>query len=298
MFDHVRFGVSDYAASKAFFLKALEPLGLAVCAEGEPAHGVELTKRQRPEIRTASDFRTRPTFGIDIRDGTRYLEPMTMIVPSDVAYQETKQIKISGASLPSPYKELAEWINNRYGVHVLNIILDTIEPDSRPRLNVVLEWEEDQRRFLGKFLNYDKDAQLGVQQQFASLTEKLGNDGSYLPGLFVIFTAFEPVAIVEANSRVTEGEIEHLKNILADPELWKIRKSFYGVTFFYFTDAQLKSHQAMGAQAIYAREYSKIIHPYDQWGYIQKRGVAVSLDSKENLDTNYRSDWFYYDKDH
>ena len=30
MFDHVKFGVSDYAASKAFFLKALEPLGVAV----------------------------------------------------------------------------------------------------------------------------------------------------------------------------------------------------------------------------------------------------------------------------
>ena len=26
MFDHVKFGVSDCAASKAFFLKALEPL--------------------------------------------------------------------------------------------------------------------------------------------------------------------------------------------------------------------------------------------------------------------------------
>jgi hypothetical protein len=223
---------------------------------------------------------------------------MTIIVPSDIAYQQTKRIKIGGASLPSPYRELAEWINVRYCVHVLNIILDTIEPDSRPRLNVVLGWEVDQRRFLGQFMNYDKEAQLGVQQQFASLTEKLENDSSHLPGLFVIFTAFEPVAIVEANSRVTEGEIEHLKNILADPELWKIRKSFYGVTFFYFTDAQLKSHQAMGAQDNYAREYSRLTQRYDQWGYIQKRGVAVSLDSKENFDTNYRSNWFNYDKDH
>jgi catechol 2,3-dioxygenase-like lactoylglutathione lyase family enzyme len=34
MFDHVVFGVSDYAASKAFFLKALAPLGLYVVAEG------------------------------------------------------------------------------------------------------------------------------------------------------------------------------------------------------------------------------------------------------------------------
>ena len=44
MFDHVKFGVSDFAASKAFFLKALEPLGLAVAAEGPPTYGVELIR--------------------------------------------------------------------------------------------------------------------------------------------------------------------------------------------------------------------------------------------------------------
>ena len=41
MFDHVKFGVSDYAASKAFFLKALEPLGVTVVLEGPL--GVELS---------------------------------------------------------------------------------------------------------------------------------------------------------------------------------------------------------------------------------------------------------------
>jgi catechol 2,3-dioxygenase-like lactoylglutathione lyase family enzyme len=43
MFDHVKFGVSDYASSKAFFLKALEPLGVAVVSEGSPTYGVELS---------------------------------------------------------------------------------------------------------------------------------------------------------------------------------------------------------------------------------------------------------------
>lgn len=41
MFDHVVFGTSDYAASKAFFLKALEPIGIAVVSEGPL--GVELS---------------------------------------------------------------------------------------------------------------------------------------------------------------------------------------------------------------------------------------------------------------
>ena len=42
MFDHVVFGVRDYAASKAFFLKALEPLGVAVVSEGPL--GIELCR--------------------------------------------------------------------------------------------------------------------------------------------------------------------------------------------------------------------------------------------------------------
>ena len=41
MFDHVLFGVSDYAASKAFFLEALAPLGVAIVLEGPL--GIELS---------------------------------------------------------------------------------------------------------------------------------------------------------------------------------------------------------------------------------------------------------------
>ena len=41
MFDHVVFGVTDLAASKAFFLAALAPLGVAVLQEG--SWGVELS---------------------------------------------------------------------------------------------------------------------------------------------------------------------------------------------------------------------------------------------------------------
>ncbi|ALX14211.1 lyase [Burkholderia cepacia JBK9] len=43
MFDHVKFGVSDFAASKAFFLKALEPIGAVTVDEGEPSYGIEIS---------------------------------------------------------------------------------------------------------------------------------------------------------------------------------------------------------------------------------------------------------------
>ena len=60
MFDHVVFGVSDYAASKAFFLAALQPLGVAVVSEGplgielcRPNETSSLCIRLQPEPRPA-----------------------------------------------------------------------------------------------------------------------------------------------------------------------------------------------------------------------------------------------------
>jgi catechol 2,3-dioxygenase-like lactoylglutathione lyase family enzyme len=50
MFDHVKFGVSDYAASKAFFLKALEPLGVSVVSEGPPTYGIELSSKGQASL--------------------------------------------------------------------------------------------------------------------------------------------------------------------------------------------------------------------------------------------------------
>lgn len=50
MFDHVKFGVSDYVASKEFFLKALEPLGVAVGSEGSPTYGVELCSKAKASL--------------------------------------------------------------------------------------------------------------------------------------------------------------------------------------------------------------------------------------------------------
>jgi len=35
IFDHVGFYVSDFEASKAFYLQALQPLGIGIAAEGE-----------------------------------------------------------------------------------------------------------------------------------------------------------------------------------------------------------------------------------------------------------------------
>ena len=58
MFDHVVFSVSDYAASKEFFIKALTPLGVTEVSEGplgvelcRPDNSASLCIRRQPEAK-------------------------------------------------------------------------------------------------------------------------------------------------------------------------------------------------------------------------------------------------------
>lgn len=43
MFDHVKFGVRDFAKSRDFYLKALEPIGVTVISDWPP-NGAELSQ--------------------------------------------------------------------------------------------------------------------------------------------------------------------------------------------------------------------------------------------------------------
>lgn len=48
MFDHLGFGVTNLPASKAFFLQALQPLGVAVVMDGP--YGVGLGQGHKPSL--------------------------------------------------------------------------------------------------------------------------------------------------------------------------------------------------------------------------------------------------------
>jgi catechol 2,3-dioxygenase-like lactoylglutathione lyase family enzyme len=48
MFDHMGFGVTNLANSKAFFLQALQPLGVAVAMEGP--YGVGMGQNNKPSL--------------------------------------------------------------------------------------------------------------------------------------------------------------------------------------------------------------------------------------------------------
>ena len=233
-----------------------------------------------------------------------------MIFTSDKDYKSTKKIKQGISSIKDEFEPLAKWIDKKYDVKTLNLIFDFIHNDkSHPRLQVCLEYAKDKGKFIdNRTYNFDETKQNEIAKKFGEITSnyELKSKPNWIKkllgltyksnNLFVYFSDFETIAKDEANENIPDEEIKKLKTEINNPEIWKIDRRFNNATFFLYTDEQLKKYQDSDLHKKWNEQYFDLLKKYDEFGYFKKDFYSIFLDSKENFDTNYESNWYYYYK--
>jgi hypothetical protein len=63
-----------------------------------------------------------------------------------------------------------------------------------------------------------------------------------------------------------------------------------------YTDQQVATFKNNGMQQTLSRAYFELLKPYDEFDYFDEETFATYLGSKENFDTNYDSNWYFYYK--
>jgi len=231
-------------------------------------------------------------------------------MPSDKDYKSTKKIKQNISNIKEEFEPLAKWIDKKYGVKTLNILFDYIHNNkSHPRLQICLEYARDKGKFMdNRTYNFDKIKQKEIAKKFGEITldYKLSNKTSWIKrilgltyksnNLFVYFSDFESIAKIEANQSIPEKKIQKLKSDLNNEELWEIAPRFSEVTYFFYTEEQEKKYQVSETHKKWNEQYFDLLMNYDEFKYFKKEYFSIYLDSKENFDSNYESNWYYYYK--
>ena len=215
-----------------------------------------------------------------------------MIRLSDKAYQETKQIMLGKKEMNPDFKPLADFIDNKFNVKVVNIIYDTIGT-GQPRVNICFEFENECQHFNKKnkpFTGFDGQKQQMIAEKFEQLTD---NEKYNARDILVIYDAFQPIAMMEANYRIS---LDKLQKQLDNKDIWTISRLFTGITFFLYTDEQLKMYESSLIKKEWSDRYFELLKTYDKFGYFHREKFDIFLDSKENFDNNYNSNWMYYYK--
>ena len=205
---------------------------------------------------------------------------------------------------------LAEWISQAYKVNVLNIIYTILDHGERARLQICVEFESEVRKLKrGKFYNNDEEIENAIVQKFRELMLEQGitapkdrrrtsvsaPEKTYMTKrVFTYYSAFAPVAQDETVERIPEEQIEELRKTIADKELWKIARFGTRITFFFYTDEQWKKYKTSDIPKEWSDMLFNLIKQYDEFDYFKRTKFRIYLDSRENFDTEYEGNWFYY----
>lgn len=235
-----------------------------------------------------------------------------MILPSDKEYTQTKRIILGTERMKPEFVPLAEWIDKTFDVRTINIVYDTLD-NKTPRIQICFEYEKEKNKFLTHDISYfDKSKQKVIGQKFSEIIKQKGlsknnsfisnifglnKNGIYLTdNVFVIYGAFEPVAKLEATYKITQKQTEEFIKSFNNKDIWTISIGFTIPTFFVYTDEKVKEYEKPEIQSAWADKYYDFVKPFDEFNYFKRTDIQVYIDSKENFDKNYESNWYYYYK--
>jgi hypothetical protein len=158
-------------------------------------------------------------------------------------------------------------------------------------------------RFCGGSFNFDVKKQAALAKDFAAILDtrvrtrlfKAGWRQKVVGDLFVCFSDFEAAALQDLHTAVPEGEIDRLARSAGFGEsYWQISRLWGPPVIFLQTDADVERFKTGPTLPALNSAYCDLVEQYDEFGLLDREATVVALDSKENFDANYASNWFYY----
>lgn len=204
-------------------------------------------------------------------------------------YQLLRNAKLGKIRIPGHLQPLASWIKKKYGTMPLWFTEDYIDSGGRPRLNVIFEWKKEEGLFynVSNYGSFNQHKQKATAKKYEELSPDRKN-------VLVIYGNFEYSACNAANNKISKEERASI--IQQYPEIWEIQPFTVYTSVFFFTGKQLKDAEQSGLQQKIREAYYKLLQQYDEFGYYSLENYSLYFDSKENFDTNYQSNWYYYYK--
>ena len=181
---------------------------------------------------------------------------------------------------PRRHDELASWIEERYGIPIIDVVDDPMR--DAPRLAVWVRTEAEKNAFRSGY-NFDAAKQ-------AAIAEAAGR-----PGVLVIFCDAERVLRERATTAVGPSSYMHQRTVLDHPgSVWKIYALFGHVWVFLETDAQVAALTGTAQHMRLVDALWALVHAHDEFGVVPREAFTPTIDSKQNLDENFEGNSYYY----
>lgn len=191
----------------------------------------------------------------------------------------------------------------RFGFAPMWVEVDEVSNTPHPRVSVVVERTE-QRDVLVDHLTLCpgvKRSVLGMLGRLGTPLQPSAADGVLTSGpvdpqeCFVVVSCFEDLAVQTAENAVTPDELRDFELALGLGEgLWRTRREFGRPYVFTTTDELAERLREPGEAERVRDHWYAAAKPHDEFGYLTREGVVVTVSSKETVDRDFAGNLFYF----
>lgn len=198
------------------------------------------------------------------------------------------------AQLHPGLAELRDWILQEFLVSVVHIVFDHIEIGAaagRPRLNIILETDAEYESWQKDLFSIREEVHDKIMWRFSKIAARypdLESDDCHL-----IADNFSDECLVQACAAFLRQDA---KQVMRDfhPDIWEIDGFSRLLVVFLHTDKEVAAAESDGLGGRIRDACFHAVLQYDEFGYLTPESFHFRLDSKQNLDENYKGNLFNY----
>lgn len=226
-------------------------------------------------------------------------------------YKQAKEIKRGKREISEDFIPLMNWVNRHYDVNVINFTIGPKIRNKKINIGIMLEFEKDDDKFSYRpgHSIFEENERIGkmkieIAQKIIEICSKKFFDMFHLKEKHNIgvddfnfyFDSFETMAKEEVIERISDKKLDKILKSIDSPYLWKIYADYSNVVFFTYTEEQKDEIQGSEFSIKLNKIFFDLVKGRDEFDYWKFEDFNTQFDSKENFESVYEGNWFFYSR--
>ncbi len=206
-------------------------------------------------------------------------------------FNSKTEISLNNKISKKDYHEIKKYISETYNLEIHQILFTLLKNSNNKnliRVDIKLEnglpdvcIQEDEK-LKDEIIFYITEKEFELQDK-------------YKAEFFVVFSSFEEDELERIYEKLPQN-LNFLLKEINNQNIWLIKNVFCTrvVVFFYFNNQIPDIKEKERIEEIIKEYIFSSLKKFDSHKKLEKEKIKIEFDSKENFDTRYDSNWYYY----
>lgn len=202
-----------------------------------------------------------------------------------------KEISLNEEISEEDYFEIKKYISETYNLDIHEILFTLLKSSNNKNLiRFEIKLENN-----ASYMNLQVNEKIKDEISFYITEKEFELQDKYKAKFFVFFSSFEQDELERLYEKLPQN-LDFLLEEINNQNIWLIKNVFSTrIVVFFYSNNQIPDLKEKERIAEILKEYIySSLRKFDSYNKLKKDEINIEFDTKENFDTKYEGNWYYY----